>query len=84
VQHNRTGLLVPPNDAQALAAAMRRIVSEPGLRASLGADGFALAARSLNARLQSAKLETLLLSVAAGDASQMASDLVRRDASPRL
>ena len=52
---------------------MRRIVSEPGLRASLGAQGFALAASSLNARLQSAKLEALLLSVAAGAASQKAS-----------
>jgi colanic acid/amylovoran biosynthesis glycosyltransferase len=84
VQHNRTGLLVPPNDAQALAAAMRRIVTEPGLRGSLGAQGFAVAASSLNARLQSAKLEALLLSVAAGAVSQKVSGRSRRDASPGL
>jgi colanic acid/amylovoran biosynthesis glycosyltransferase len=66
VEHNRTGLLVPPADAYALAAAMRRIASEPGLRATLGAAGYVAAAATLNARSQSAKLETLLLSVSAG------------------
>jgi colanic acid/amylovoran biosynthesis glycosyltransferase len=81
VQHDRTGLLVPPNDAQALAAAMRRIVAEPGLRASLGAEGFAVAAGNLNARFQSAKLEALLLSVAAGDDSHAGSGFIRRNAS---
>jgi colanic acid/amylovoran biosynthesis glycosyltransferase len=82
VQHNRTGLLVPPNDARALAAAMRRIVSEPGLRASLGAEGFAVAAGSLNARFQSAKLEALLQSVVANAGSHMTSGLIRRNGSP--
>jgi colanic acid/amylovoran biosynthesis glycosyltransferase len=66
IQHGRTGLLVPPGDAHALAAAMRRISDEPGLRATLGAAGYTVAAATLNARIQSAKLENLLLSVAAG------------------
>ncbi len=30
------GLLVPPGDAEALAAALRRVLSEPGLAARLG------------------------------------------------
>ncbi len=36
VQHERTGLLVPPGDAQALAAAMRRALSDRPLRERLG------------------------------------------------
>jgi glycosyltransferase involved in cell wall biosynthesis len=33
------GLLVPPNDANALAAAIRRVLSEPELAATLAAAG---------------------------------------------
>jgi glycosyltransferase involved in cell wall biosynthesis len=36
IAHERTGLLVPPGDAGALAAAMRRLIEEPALAASLG------------------------------------------------
>lgn len=36
VRHDETGLLVPPKDAAALAAAIERLVSEPGLRARMG------------------------------------------------
>jgi len=63
VGHDRTGLLVPPGNARALAAAMHRMSREPGLRRTLGSAGFTTAAATLNARIQSAKLETLLLSV---------------------
>lgn len=62
VRHDLTGLLVPPGDARALAAAMHRITREPGLRLVLGSAGFNAAASTLNARIQSRKLETLLLS----------------------
>jgi colanic acid/amylovoran biosynthesis glycosyltransferase len=63
VQDNRTGLLVAPGDAAALAEAMRRMTHETALRHRLSKDGFAYAARVLNARLQSEALEALLLSV---------------------
>ncbi|MEQ1757833.1 MAG: glycosyltransferase family 4 protein [Vicinamibacterales bacterium] len=36
VEHEREGLLVPPGDPQALAAAITRVVSDPDTRASLG------------------------------------------------
>jgi glycosyltransferase involved in cell wall biosynthesis len=39
VVHEETGLLVPPDDVAALAAAWRRLRDEPGLRARLGAAG---------------------------------------------
>ncbi len=58
-----TGLLVPPGDVEALAVAMRRVAQEPGLGDQLGAAGFRHAASALNAHIQSAKLEDLLLSV---------------------
>ena len=34
-----TGLLVPPGDAPALAAALQRLAADPALRASMGAAG---------------------------------------------
>ena len=64
VQHGRTGLLVPPGDAAALADAMRRLVSEPELRHGLGMAAFAYASECLDARVQSVALENLLLEVA--------------------
>jgi glycosyltransferase involved in cell wall biosynthesis len=67
IRHGQTGLLVTPGDAGALAAAMGRMVREPGLRTRLAASGFAYAAEALNARIQSEKLEALLL--AARDAA---------------
>lgn len=39
VADGETGLLVPAEDAPALAAAMRRLADDPGLRAQLGAQG---------------------------------------------
>ncbi|MFO0549219.1 MAG: glycosyltransferase [Polyangiaceae bacterium] len=38
-EHDKSGLLVPVKDAPALAAAMSRILEEPGLRERLGAAG---------------------------------------------
>jgi glycosyltransferase involved in cell wall biosynthesis len=39
VEHGRTGLLVPPADASALAAALQRLSDDPGLRQRLGREG---------------------------------------------
>ena len=63
IRHEQTGLLVRPGDAGALAMAMRRMATEPGVRGRLGMAGYVHAAAELNARIQSVKLETLLLSV---------------------
>jgi rhamnosyl/mannosyltransferase len=38
-QHGVTGLVVPPNDPAALAAAVRRILADPDLRARMGQAG---------------------------------------------
>ncbi|WP_211361719.1 glycosyltransferase family 4 protein [Pseudonocardia cypriaca] len=37
VDDGRTGLLVPPDDVEALAAALRKVLADAGLRAALGA-----------------------------------------------
>ena len=38
-RHAETGLVVPPNDAQALADAINRLLADPTLRAQMGAAG---------------------------------------------
>jgi colanic acid/amylovoran biosynthesis glycosyltransferase len=69
VRHGMSGLLVPAGDASALAAAMVRLTSDQALRYGLGQGAFAEAGRTLNAGLQSAALEDLLLRAAASDRS---------------
>jgi glycosyltransferase involved in cell wall biosynthesis len=39
VEHERSGLLTPPNDAQAIAEALERLQRDPALRQSLGQAG---------------------------------------------
>jgi len=39
VQHNVTGLVVPPNQPEALAGAVSRLLADPGLREQMGARG---------------------------------------------
>ena len=62
IRQGVSGLLVPPADAGMLADAMHRIGRDRSLGERLGAAGFSDAAATLNARVQSGKLETLLLS----------------------
>jgi glycosyltransferase involved in cell wall biosynthesis len=59
-----TGLLVPPGDAGALAEAMRRLSADAATAQRIGLAGFEHATRTLNAAVQSARLESLLLDVA--------------------
>jgi glycosyltransferase involved in cell wall biosynthesis len=59
-----TGLLVPPGDAGTLAHAMRGLSADAALAQRLGLAGFEHAKLTLNAMVQSAKLEALLLDVA--------------------
>ena len=59
--HERNGLLVPPGDADLLAEAMRRLVSTPILRQTLADAAFHHVREHLDARIQSAALEQLLM-----------------------
>lgn len=62
IRHNHTGLLVREGDAGALADAMRQTMLEAASGgSSLGLAGYRFAATELNARIQSAKLEAILL-----------------------
>jgi glycosyltransferase involved in cell wall biosynthesis len=49
VVHERTGLLVPPEDPAALATALARLLCDPALRARLGAEGPARVAEGFRA-----------------------------------
>jgi colanic acid/amylovoran biosynthesis glycosyltransferase len=60
VTNGSTGLLVPAGDANALAAAIYRVSSEPGLAGNLARTAFAEVGERLNAVSQSAALEALL------------------------
>jgi glycosyltransferase involved in cell wall biosynthesis len=62
------GLAVPPGDAAALAAAGRRLAAEPELAAGMGRAGVRRAARDFAAAPLLARLESLYLATAAGEA----------------
>lgn len=70
IDEGQTGHLVAPGDPEALAHAMRRLLSDPLLRNDLGRAAFAAAQARFNARIQSVALENLLLEV--GDAECVA------------
>jgi glycosyltransferase involved in cell wall biosynthesis len=48
LRHEQNGLLVPPHDAEAMTAAMRRMLDEPGLRQRLAETGYRDAQRDLS------------------------------------
>ncbi|MGD9616034.1 MAG: glycosyltransferase [Alphaproteobacteria bacterium] len=66
VAHEATGLLVPPGDPEALAAALRRLVRDPDLRQTLGKRAREIAAERFSATIQSRRLESIMLNVIAG------------------
>jgi phosphatidylinositol alpha-mannosyltransferase len=63
LRHGACGVLVPPNHPPALAAALRRVLTEPGLAASLGRAGRARA-RDYSWDVVVPKLESIYARVA--------------------
>ncbi len=60
IQHEKTGMLVPPCDAVALAAVLRDLVQNPGLRSSLGSSAHEDAQHRFSHHTQCARIEELL------------------------
>lgn len=63
IAHERTGLVVPPGDGPALAAAFARLVADPALRQTMALAGRTRAVAEFSAPDQSRRLEQILLSV---------------------
>ena len=63
VRDGENGLLVPPGDADALAAALRRLADDPALRESMGAQAQADAARFEYALVGRQRAEMLLAAI---------------------
>jgi glycosyltransferase involved in cell wall biosynthesis len=67
VQHERTGLLVPPRDPAALAAAVLRLLGDPAWAKGLGRAGRARVVAGFSTRAKVERLEALYRRLAAGD-----------------
>ncbi len=65
ITHERTGFLVPEQDPEALAAALRRLSDEPGLRGRLGENARKAAVEGFDMFKQSQRLEARLLDIIA-------------------
>ena len=59
VEHNRSGLMVPPQDSLALSAAIARLVSDGSERRAMGAEGRRLVARRFRRDRMIAQIESL-------------------------
>jgi glycosyltransferase involved in cell wall biosynthesis len=67
VQHERTGLLVPPRDPAALAAAVLRLLGDTAWAKTLGRAGRARVLAGFSTRAKVERLEALYRRLAAGD-----------------
>jgi L-malate glycosyltransferase len=67
VAHGVTGLLVPPRDSAALAAAILRLIEDPALRASMSREGPGFVARHYDWATNAARVEQLYRSLLDGD-----------------
>jgi glycosyltransferase involved in cell wall biosynthesis len=65
VEHDRQGLLVPPQDPAALAAAVRTVCDDPNLRARLS-DGARASSERFDASTAARRIEDVYRGVAAG------------------
>jgi glycosyltransferase involved in cell wall biosynthesis len=63
IEHERTGFLVQEQDPEALAAPLRRLADEPGLRRRLGENARSVAVERFDMVKQSRRLEDTLLSI---------------------
>jgi glycosyltransferase involved in cell wall biosynthesis len=63
VEHDRTGLLVPPADPHAIAIAVQRLLRDPSLRHRMGLAARVAASEHFNADTKSRFLEDTLLAV---------------------
>lgn len=70
VEHGVTGFLLPPEDAPALADAVRCLVNDPTTRQSFGAAGRRRALMRFDARTNAAKIVGLAHALAAPDRSR--------------
>jgi glycosyltransferase involved in cell wall biosynthesis len=60
IRHDETGLLVPPGDAPALAAALERLIADDDLRQRLAAAGRMLVETEFDVRRQAREMRDLL------------------------
>ncbi|MDF2231621.1 glycosyltransferase [Albimonas sp. CAU 1670] len=67
VADGRSGRVVPPGDAEALAEALDALLSDPALRARMGAEGIATVAADFDLDAEAARLATLIAAAAAGE-----------------
>ena len=65
IEDGRSGLLVPSGDADALTAALRRLVEAPDVAREMGAEARRVALDRFDARTQSRRLEGILCDVIA-------------------
>jgi glycosyltransferase involved in cell wall biosynthesis len=64
VRPERTGLLVPPNDPEALTAALGRLAGDPGMRRKLGEEARRVVTAEYDAAANAKRLVELLVAVA--------------------